>query len=339
MTIDVGHWAPTQATADRIRRAYLQALETHEPESSATWADHIPSRQRDVHEALLAGGKRLTEMLGRLETTNLYYGVDHICSDILSQLPPDVPPFDRSIFDRIRRLVEITGCGRTWNPEAANGATPEFQPAVQPEVRDLLSALDRGLPSPPAFPNPFRGEVGLHTERGIISDRAVQAIYQAYRLAELARLLRSASRFVEIGAGMGRTAFYSNLIGLTDYTIIDLPMTLVGQACFLSATLGEQNICLFGEDEKSDAIRLYPPQWLFAKDRKFDIAINVDSLTEMSRAYADRYVAFVRAHCRAFISINHEINPFTVRELLPEIALRFPYALRPGYVEEIFLAG
>jgi hypothetical protein len=333
------YWVPDQATADRIRAAYLQAIDSHEQESSVLWSNVVPSRQRDIHEALIAGGKQLRDLFGRIETTNLYYGVDNICADAIAQFPqrhPEAePPFDQYIFDKMKTLVEITGCGRTWNPEAVITA-PEFQPSTTPEVNEVLSALDIGLSATLAFPNPFRGEIGLHTERGIISYRAVHAIYQAYRLRNLAKLVRG-SRSLEIGAGMGRTAFYAGLLGISDYTIIDLPMTLVGQACFLSAAIGLQNVCLFGEPEKSgDAIRLYPPNWLFSHGNSFDVVMNVDSLTEMSRGYADRYIDFIKTNAKAFISINHEINPFTVRDLLPD-TIRFPYVLRQGYVEEIFI--
>jgi hypothetical protein len=53
---------------------------------------------------------------------------------------------------------------------------------------------------------------------------AIQAIYQAYRLVEVAG--RDA-RVVEIGDGMGRTALYAHTLGIRNYTIFDLPLTNV----------------------------------------------------------------------------------------------------------------
>ena len=114
-------------------------------------------------------------------------------------------------------------------------------------------------------------------------------------------------------------------------------MAMVGQACFLSATLGANNIWLFGEEEPTsdDAIRPAPPHWLFAGDEHFDLVLNANSLTEMSRSYAERYISFIVKRAEFFLSINHEANEFRVCDLLPGM-FRFPYPLRNGYVEEWF---
>jgi hypothetical protein len=56
----------------------------------------------------------------------------------------------------------------------------------------------------------------------------------------------------------------------------------------------------------------------------------------MDRTIAEQYMAAIRSRTSTFLSINHESNAFTVRELLGGIrALRYPYWLRRGYVEEI----
>ena len=200
----------------------------------------------------------------------------------------------------------------------------------------LLAALDTVVGTKLAFPNPFSGEVGVKTSRGIASLRAVYALYQAARLAQCAKLI-GGHRCLEIGAGAGRTEYYCWQFGLRPYTIVDLPMALVGQACFLAATVGPDNIWLFGEDgpRSDDVVRLVPPHWLFAGDEHFDLVLNVDSLTEMSRSYARRYIAFITKRAKFFLSINHESNEFRVYDLLPGM-FRFPDPLRTGYVEEWF---
>src|SRR5262249_32822468 len=140
----------------------------------------------------------------------------------------------------------------------------------------------------------------------------------------------------EIGAGMGRTAYYAHRFGLTDYTIVDLPHMLIGQACFLAATLGEDRVWLMGEPKVDDAIRLLPPQSLQPTDC-FDVVLNADSMTEMNQQGAERYLSFITSRCSVFISINHEANEFTVHELFGSTPhMRHPYPLRPGYLEEIW---
>jgi hypothetical protein len=73
---------------------------------------------------------------------------------------------------------------------------------------------------------------------------AIQAIYQAYRLVEVAG--RDA-RVVEIGGGMGRTALYAHTLGIRNYTIFDLPLTNVMQSYFLGRTLGGEAIGMYLE--------------------------------------------------------------------------------------------
>lgn len=68
--------------------------------------------------------------------------------------------------------------------------------------------------------------------------------------------------------------------------------------------------------------------------------INVDSLTEMDNKIAREYIEYARGHAKAFVSINHEVNRFTVAELRADLlsekpTIRSMHGMRSGYVEEI----
>jgi hypothetical protein len=72
-----------------------------------------------------------------------------------------------------------------------------------------------------------------------------------------------------------------------------------------------------------------------------DVVLNVDSLTEMGEKTATDYFTWMSENCETFLSINHEANHFTVRDLClslypSSLRSRNPYALRTGYVEEFF---
>ncbi len=138
-------------------------------------------------------------------------------------------------------LSEVLGARRLWNSEAPNLT------AALPDVETMMLQLDQAAGFLIDFPNPFPDEIGLVTSRGIASHRAVQALYQAARIASLMKG-KSRARIAEIGAGTGRTAYYARKIGITDYTIIDLPMSNVAQANFLGRALGPNMISLFGEN-------------------------------------------------------------------------------------------
>jgi hypothetical protein len=234
-----------------------------------------------------------------------------------------------NIYQDLLLLAEAVGARRLWNPL---GSVPSL-----PQVDDLLDLIDQGLGVRMAFPNPFPGEIGLATSRGVISYRAVQALYQAWRVFTFVNGDLEA-RIVEIGAGLGRTAFYARQFGLRHYTIVDLPMSSVAQAYFLGRTLGDDAICLFGEVRPGISI-LLPSAFLDAKGT-YDAVLNVDSLTELDPKTAKAYCAAIRDRAGVLLSINHEANPFTVRGMCEVVGMigasRMPYWMRAGYVEEIF---
>ncbi|MET4607051.1 SAM-dependent methyltransferase, partial [Bradyrhizobium sp. JR4.1] len=148
------------------------------------------------------------------------------------------------------------------------------------------------------------------------AEKIALTIYQAWRVISLAHR----PRVLEIGAGLGRTAFY--LFGVAEYVAIDIPLSNVAQAHFLSRTIGE------------DVVRI-----LHQLVGDFDVALNVDALTEMARPTATEYLRFVEARYRIFLSINHEANLFTGRDLYADnksvTVERHPSWMRRGYVEEV----
>ena len=159
----------------------------------------------------------------------------------------------------------------------------------------------------------------------------IQALYQAWRVPLLTGSV-SSSRILEIGGGLGRTAYYAWRSGARDYTIIDLPMTGVAQGYFLDRTLGEDSVCLFGEERSG--IRVLPQAAFLDATDRYDLAINVDSLTEMAAETAEAYCSAIKARAGVFLSINHETNPFTVCETCTNVGMpvisRTPYWLRRG---------
>ena len=150
--------------------------------------------------------------------------------------------------------------------------------------------------------------------------RAIQALYQAWRLYQLSRG-QDDFRVLEIGAGLDRTAYFARALGLSDYTIVDIPLTNAAQGYFLGRTLGPDNVVLFDEISRKQATRILPPATLEGMSETFE-----------------SYWRFCRSNADSLLSINHEINPHRVRELYlsdPAVRVsRFPYWMRRGYVEE-----
>jgi hypothetical protein len=313
----------------RISKAYRLASKEVGHAPSDMWNDIFLKMKRDVHDALMSDDLgSLQQMLRDPGRTDLFYGFDGLARSLLRPLT-EVADHSKDIYHDLVSMAEALGVRRVWAPESGAAV------AALPEVGALLDALDDKLGTKLNFPNPFPKEIGLVTAHGIASCRAVQAIFQAHRIIALSD--RSA-RVVEIGAGLGRTAFYAHRFGLHDYTIIDLPLTNVAQSYFLGRVLGGGAISLFGEDRPG--IRILPSAAFMKEGDRYDLALNVDSLTEMDIETARDYCREIKARCGAFLSINHEHNRFTVSDVCAELGMkafsRSPYWMRAGYVDEVF---
>ncbi len=328
--LTTGGWKPSKSFLNRLRAAYKKSLENFVSETSAIWSDNsFIALRKSVHDALMGERGDLADLLANPKTTNLYYGVDNLALNLSygqeeANLQKDIG------LAELQRLAVALGIFRLWN-SVGGSSNPHRKPQEPLQDADIVVSQ---LPLAYDFPAPFPGELAITTCRGPASYRAIQAIYQADRIEKIARLING-RRCLEIGAGMGRTAYYAHRLGFHDYTIVDLPTALVGQACFLVATLGENAVSLPGENEIAP-IKLRTPNWLDLNPGHFDIILNVDSITEMSEGYAKKYVDFIRNNCRAFLSINHEANHFTAHELLGDLFIsRHPYPMRDGYVDEL----
>jgi hypothetical protein len=320
----------------RLCSAYRHQVDSFAGFGSSAWA-LVVDRNKAAHQALLNNDiPVVASFVADPSTTNLFWGFEGLVAEsieLFRRTPEIAQPEIESICDRIVRLGEAVGASSMWNPEAGDRDQPG-------DLEALLAAIEAKLGAKLDFPNPFPGEFGVRTSRGLVSYRPVQAVYQAWRTACLSRLY--GGRVVEIGAGLGRNAYYARQMGLTDYTIVDLPLTIIAQAIFLGSVLGPDAVTLPGEAPKPGTVRLETPAGFHASQQPFDIAINVDSMTEMDREHAERYAATIVDRARIFLSINHEINPFRVHDLkaLSGIPMqRHPYWMRKGYAEELFFLG
>jgi hypothetical protein len=321
-----GRSAIDREVAWRIAVAYRYARERFDGAGvSSLWAG-IAAMNGDL-DALLAGddmdalAARLNEPAG----TDLFYGFDRLARSLK---PVEV----NYICDRLVRLAEATGAVHAWHPESAGRRKEPV------DIEKLFHAIEQAIGIELVFPNPFSGEFGLVTRRGITSLRAIDAIYQAWRIKELSGMF--GARVLEIGAGMGRTAYFARAFGLNDFVIVDLPHVNVSQAAFLCQVLGPDRVCLPGESLLVGQVRICEPAWLFDGTDEFDAVLNVDSMPEMARSAAEKYAAVIRGRSKAFLSINHEGAGFTTRSLAAQLGKRIyraPYWLRDGYVEELFV--
>ena len=299
------------------------------------------TRLLPLHQILANGDVgAVSALLQRPGDSDLFWGLDALSAGI-AKMFKDSSDFETGYAklcqDHLVRVAEAVGALRVENPESPG---PKSNYGTTP-ADEILEAIEKAIGCEIRFPNPYPDEVGVKTKRGVASFRAIHAIYQAWRIRELVRHLPN-PRVLELGAGLGRTAFYARQLGINDYTLIDLPLTGVSQGYFLMRTLGEDQVSLQNEHrgDASGQVKILNPAAFLESSANYDLIVNIDSLTEMDRRTAERYWNRIEVSASLFLSINHEANEFTVKELIDRSSRvtgrhRHPYWIRHGYVEEL----
>lgn len=316
--------------SQRIAQMYRSGVAAFPGYGESMWSA-INVQAAAMHQSLMSDDvDAITTALDNPHTTNVFLGFDipvvapfRFDGEDRNLLSIEIGPGSKArIYRALKRLAEAVGAVEIANPETLTGS------ALTPD--EYLRLIDEKLGVELKFPNFYPMEPGIQTERGVISFRPFQAIYQAARLKQL-----GATKVLEIGAGLGRTAYYANLLGIASYTIVDIPMSNVTQAHFLSRALGNEKVGLPGDPERP--VRIMGPSFVAGCAESFDVVLNVDSLSEMDQDVAQGYVEFTKRAGKVFVSINREWDgaPRTSSLLGDHRFTRYPYWMRDGYVEEI----
>jgi hypothetical protein len=296
----------------------------------------------DIHDALAAHDvDTVTRMLRHPMDNSLLYGYELFAVEARSGM---MRQWRQDHADRTRdllvRLAEALGTVALENPEgdrAGEGGTLSGEAAIA-RIEKVLGVTVPIRAVQHGFHGITRGD-------GVVTERMVHALYCAARAAHLAAGGRAQTAVLEIGAGMGYTAYYAAQLGIRRYEIVDLPMTNVAQAYFLGRALGPDRVVLEGEGlpgAASSAVSVRTPRALLEGRRRMNLVMNVDSLTEVGPNLAAHYRDRILTSAPCLLSINHEANLYTVFELFSARGAtieRYPYWLREGYVEEIIRPG
>ena len=165
-------------------------------------------------------------------------------------------------------------------------------------------------------------------------------------------------RIVEVGAGFGGVAYWAHRLrpGAVRYATYDFPIMNAIAGYFLLRAVPETPVVLNGEPANPASAQISVlPTWRISEepDRGADLAFNQDSLPEMSREAALRYLGiFDRIVRLGFYPENHESahrwdrsDPSSAQLRLPELddsmkrlrcASRFRAWMRRGYFETFY---
>ena len=282
--------------------------------------------------------KKLKYALDNPHNFNIFYGFDDNCKVL-----HDIPSFNfkfrysKSIIDKLLSFCEFLGILRLDNPEYYKKKYHNL------DLEKLINKIEKKIGIKLKFNNPFPGEKGIKTSKGILSVREIQAIYQAYKIKELIKSNKTKIKnILEFGGGLGRTAYYCYKFGVTNYTLVDLLVPRICQINYLSRIINEKNVISNPKitDFYKKKIKLISPEFLFSNQIKFDFVFNSDSFSEIDYANQKKYAKFLKKNSKIFFSINHEYNEYKVNDFF-ETNNNTKYSknlywLRKGYVEEIF---
>lgn len=326
-----------ETLVSRLLKAY-QKSDNEMNRGDSMWQFIFNQNHTEIHQIFKNGPfDSATAILRNPAATDLFYGIDGLSKTLLLQFQNPLAPAANAAhcLDGLMRFAEAIGAMRLDNPEGY------YQAPIPYDAETVLGIVEKFLNISLSVPNPYPYEYGVATSKGIISQRVPQALYQAWKIKRLLQNVKN-PRVLEIGAGLGRTAYYASVFGIKDYTIVDLPFTAICSGYFLGRTMGEDHIVLHGEslDGSKEKIKILTPDDFLQSNNHYDLIINVDSMTEMDPTVARMYLQKIETSTPVFLSINHEINPFSVAELIKEResvleVSRDPYWLREGYVEEI----
>jgi hypothetical protein len=175
---------------------------------------------------------------------------------------------------------------------------------VWSSYRDKLLTLDFDLQNLifPYVGNP----TGVLFNDYVIS---IETLRHAYHAAQICELLRghTDANVVEIGGGFGGLAYQAVQLGVSKYTVFDIPEVAVISSYFLLSAFPDKRVRLFGEDSDYD-IRVLPH---FAvtqiPDSSVDLFYNSCSFSEMDGRSSSEYLAIVERTCRKyFLHDNHD---------------------------------
>ncbi len=314
-------YTPSDDFVARLVKSYRFSVGSFREDEQDIWR-YIDERRRNIHEKLIRNDRDLGRFLANPRDNELFYGMDELCSSLK-------PRFTSSdIVDRILRLGEAVGARRSWSPENLPLSRLREKGPSEANLNDELDKISKAIGVDLQFKPVFADSRGVKSDRGIVEIRALDAVYQAHRIRQLGGNIA-----LEIGGGVGRTAYFALQFGASQYSIVDIPLSLIGQALYLAGALGEDSVQLDGESNANAKILLFSPANF--PSAAFDVALNADSFPEILPDQVRKYLKNISEQARILISINHELSELRVYDEFHTLAERFPYWMRKGYVEEV----
>jgi len=329
--------------ADRLLSAYDKAAINKPPSNlirngDDLWSNLIRDELSDLLEIIESrNASKLADYLLYFGNSYLAFGGISTCVDGYNknQKPDHIA---LTYFDKLICLAEYLGLLPHENPEAGN-----WGENLLLDINEISHKLQEYLGIKIEPPLGAIHTDGVATNNGIFHYRHINSLYAAIRLKELNPMNGPS---LEFGGGLGITALYASRLGIKDYTLLDLPITLLLAGNYLLNALGPDSnfISLYGEPRSENQIKLLP-YWecVNLSPNSFRVTINQDSFPEIADNLLEVFFEKIKILTKGyFISINHEccyprtVNNFVNNWTNFRKVYRSKYWIREGYIEELW---
>ncbi|WP_104827075.1 hypothetical protein [Rhizobium sp. NXC24] len=342
--VDASWSSERVATARRLIAAYKAAMNQESSIKTITdedlWSVLIRENLGDLLDLIQRDdAEQLSHYLANFGREYTWFGGITTGVDGYTHWDRDDDTVAYGYYDKLICLAEALAVLPIENPEA--GAQGNWGKNALLGPFEITRKIEEKLGIVIVPPTGCTFVAGLDVGSGPLHYRHINSLYLANRIRELSL---PGDRICEFGGGLGIGAYYLNRMGWKSVTIFDLPIVNLLAGHFLINALGDEAVCLEGENERNDAIRLRA-NWncVGEEDGAFSLTANQDSFPEINRRMLDIYVKEIgRTTQGYFLSINHETFAHAkVSTILSDnpgfqSVYRSPYWLRRGYVEELF---
>ena len=339
----------SEAACARIVSAYRRsaALQDQHTSTPDLWTGIVGGYLTGLIDELIAGETRtLAKMFSSFGADYTWFGGITTGVDGFNHWDRDERMIAYTYFDQLVSLGEALSVLPAENPE--QGENGNWGKNIQRRPADVVALIEDKLGISIRPPIGIMPVSGIALDGGALHYRHINALYTAVRARDLTE---PGDAISEYGGGLGLIALYLHRLGRTDYTLYDLPIVNALSAYFLIGALGDDAVCLEGEPQKSNAVKIkIGASCRHERDKAFALALNQDSFPEIDEAVVRAYLGEIwRTTTKYFLSINHEVEHaktsdakhLNVSTLLSTEAgfqrlYRMPYWLRRGYVEELY---
>lgn len=343
------------ALAEKIIVSYASAKEESKlgnpgVEPGTIWDTLLKTHYARLHTLLESGrSDQLAKFFSEIFQTETVNGYTN--GTTFNELPHRWWTFATAIEVSLISLAEAVGVARAECPEQG-----VIGHALQPDASQLIERLERYFGFRIEAPT-LGGARGVTLGGRFLTREVCSQIYTAYRIRQVLDTAKQSLplHIVEVGGGYGGLCLWLHrMLGerIASYTIVDLPITNVVQAYFLSNTL-QKEVLVYDNSNipktNPHAVRLVPHFALEALPGPYNLFLNQDSMPELPAIEVERYINWGSEKVDGlFFSFNQEaysVVSGAPQVLLPEVISRFAnYQLlqrhtswdRRGYVEEVY---